>query len=58
MIAFFKKGASTIYAVDTDHILSDSEIEKLTWLFDGAKAIKKKILKGTFIGPRREMITP
>lgn len=58
MIAFFKKGANTIYAVDADHILSDSEIEKFTWLFDGAKPLKKKALSGTFVGPRREMITP
>ena len=58
MITFFKKGASTIYAVDADHILSDSEIEKFTWLLDGAKPLKKKVLEGTFVGPRREMITP
>ena len=58
MIAFFKKGANTIFAVDADHILSDSEIEKFNWLFDGAKVIKKKVLTGTFVGPRREMITP
>ena len=44
MITFFKKGAYTIYAVDADHILSDSEIEKFTWLLDGAKPLNKKVL--------------
>lgn len=58
MIAFFKKGAKTIFAVDSDHVLSPSEVEKFKWLFDGATPVKQKSIKGTFVGPRREMITP
>jgi phosphoribosylformylglycinamidine synthase len=58
MIQFFRKDASTVYAVDVDHSLSTSEIEKFTWLFSGAEALSQTSLDGQFVGPRREMITP
>lgn len=58
MVTFFKKGASLVIAVQSDNNLTQETIDKLTWLFDGAKAIKSKRLKGKYIGPRREMITP
>ena len=57
MISFFKKGA-TIYVVESDHALSSSEAEKFNWLFDGAEKIDDSAIHGTFVGPRREMITP
>ena len=58
MVTFFKKGAATVYAVESDHKFSDSENERLTWLLGGAKPLKATSLKGTFTGPRKEMITP
>ncbi len=58
MVVFFKKGAGLITAVETDHKLDASELERLSWLFDGAKPLSGNRVKGTFIGPRREMITP
>ena len=58
MITFFKKGAKTIFAVESDHKLSPNEVEKLNWLFDGAKELSGNSVKGTYVGPRREMITP
>ncbi|MCH4156417.1 MAG: phosphoribosylformylglycinamidine synthase [Muribaculaceae bacterium] len=58
MITFFKLGSATIYAVDSHKALSDIEIEKFRWLLDGAEPIAEPALHGTFIGPRREMITP
>ena len=58
MITFFKKGANTIYAVDSDHVLSPDEVKKLEWLFSGAQLVADDPLRGTFVGPRREMITP
>ena len=57
MISFFKKGA-TIYVVESGHALSTSEAEKFNWLFDGAEKIDDVTIRGTFVGPRREMITP
>ena len=58
MITFFKKGAKTIFAVESDHKLSPNEVEKFHWLFDGAKVLAGTSVKGTYVGPRREMITP
>ncbi len=58
MVVFFKKGADTVTAVETDHRFSDQEKEKLTWLFGGAKPLSSTSVKGTFVGPRKEMITP
>ena len=58
MVVFFKKGSTCFYAVDTDHPFSESENQKLSWLFDGARPLTARSLKGTFVGPRREMITP
>lgn len=58
MVQFFKKGADLVTAVETDHKLSPEEIEKLEWLFDGAKPLSGTSVKGRFVGPRKEMITP
>ena len=58
MVVFFKKGSNHIIAVETNHKFSDAEKEKLTWLFDGAKPLSSTSLKGKYVGPRREMITP
>lgn len=59
MVVFFiSKGSPTVFAVQTDHALSDSEKERLSWLFNGAAPHSADKLKGTFVGPRKEMITP
>ena len=58
MIVFFKKGTNGIIAVETEKKLTPEETEKLTWLFSGATPLASTSLKGKFIGPRREMITP
>lgn len=58
MVVFFKKGANLIYAVETNHKFSDLEKDKLTWLFSGATPLSSTSVKGNFIGPRKEMITP
>ena len=57
MIQLFRKG-SEIYAVEADHLLSETELTKFQWLLSGATIIGDKSLTGRFIGPRREMITP
>lgn len=58
MVVFFKKGTSVIYAVESDHRFEDSEKEKLSWLLSGATPLSGTSVKGHFIGPRKEMITP
>ena len=58
MVLFFGN-EEKIYAVDVaDGALSAAEIERLEWLFSGAGRIESESIEGSFIGPRREMITP
>ena len=58
MVVFFKKGSALVTAVETDHKPDAAELERLSRLFDGAKPLAATRVKGTFVGPRREMITP
>lgn len=58
MVTFFKKGSARIIAVKSKDELSTESLAQLTWLFDDATALRSKSLKGTYIGPRKEMITP
>ncbi len=58
MLQFFKQGTAKIYAVVTDHRLQPDELDKLSWAFSGARPMAATSVKGTFVGPRREMITP
>lgn len=58
MILFFRSKSNIVYAVGTQHPLQNSDIQKLTWLFGEAARVKEETLKGTFIGPRKEMISP
>lgn len=58
MVVFFKKGANHIIAVETSQRFNDDDLKKLSWLFGGATPLSSTSLKGRFVGPRREMITP
>ena len=58
MVVFFKKGSDIFYAIETDHQFTPQETERLSWLLDGAKALSSSSVKGRFVGPRKEMITP
>ena len=59
MILFFKSSTTrTVLAVEARQSFSSGDIRKLIWLFDGAIPEKTEILKGWYVGPRREMITP
>jgi len=57
MILFFK-GKSNLITVDNQHDLTNSDIEKLIWLFDEATLIAEESITGIYVGPRKEMITP
>jgi phosphoribosylformylglycinamidine synthase len=58
MILFFECSPEKIIAVNSSGKLSESDIEKLLWLFGNAKLIQNDNIKGVFTGPRKEMITP
>lgn len=58
MVLFFRSPANTVFAVGTTHPLQQADTDKLTWLFSGATPVASTTLEGSFIGPRKEMITP
>jgi phosphoribosylformylglycinamidine synthase len=58
MILFFETASGRIIAVGTAAKLPKAEIEKLIWLFSNAVLRETDTFKGTFVGPRKEMITP
>ncbi len=58
MILFFKTQEERVIAVAADHQLVQNEKDALCWLFGGAEMLGEERLEGTFVGPRREMVTP
>ena len=58
MILFFEGASNNLILVGSAENISESDIEKLSWLFAKAKLIKKNKFEGSFVGPRKEMITP
>lgn len=57
MILFVQNKQQVVYAVSLQSELDSDQKERLSWLLDGTIS-SDKILSGTFLGPRREMITP
>ncbi|MGI9532035.1 phosphoribosylformylglycinamidine synthase [Lutimonas sp.] len=57
MIYFFTQN-QTIFAVSSPSKIDENTIEKLTWLFGNAKKLPETSVSGSFIGPRKEMISP
>ncbi|MFV0345322.1 MAG: phosphoribosylformylglycinamidine synthase [Bacteroidales bacterium] len=55
---FFFETASKVIVVGADGDLGASTLDKLIWLFGEAEFVKVKSLEGSYIGPRKEMITP
>ncbi|MCU0456094.1 MAG: phosphoribosylformylglycinamidine synthase [Bacteroidales bacterium] len=58
MILFFETASRNIIAAGTSVRLSEIDIEKLIWLFGKPKMLEKESIRGNYIGPRKEMITP
>ena len=58
MILFFRTPTNSVIATACNNEFNAEDIKKLCWLYDNATVEKEDNLKGYFIGPRREMITP
>ena len=58
MISFFKKSPNYYFVVEHNEILSSKYLKILNWLFGDSELIRSKLIKGVFIGPRKEMTTP
>src|SRR5659263_383040 len=57
-ILFFEAPSANIIATGIDRTLSPEEISRLSWLYGNAVQVASESIIGTFVGPRREMITP
>lgn len=58
MVLFFKSSTKSILGVEVAQKMSSENIQKLTWLFSEAVFLEEENIKGWFIGPRKEVITP
>ncbi|MBN2610448.1 MAG: phosphoribosylformylglycinamidine synthase [Bacteroidales bacterium] len=58
MVLFFKSEAGQIFAVQVSKMIDSEGIERLKWLFAQAEYLDLNEIKGFYVGPRREMITP
>ncbi|MGL1888576.1 MAG: phosphoribosylformylglycinamidine synthase [Reichenbachiella sp.] len=58
MISIFKKNNTTYYLVGSTNDISTADIDKLIWLFGNAELLSVQSISGSFIGPRKEMLTP
>ncbi|WP_020528516.1 phosphoribosylformylglycinamidine synthase [Flexithrix dorotheae] len=58
MILFFKSQSGKLIVTEAKNGLNENDIQKLSWLYGEAELIKEDSLKGFFVGPRKEMITP
>ena len=58
MIIFYKGVANKYYVVECKEKLNNADLSKLKWLFGEAQLVNKENLKGFFVGPRKEMVTP
>jgi len=58
MILFFQTPQKSVMATETDHQLTQEEVQKLCWLYGDATLLEGDKLEGRYVGPRREMVTP
>ncbi|MEM6317267.1 MAG: phosphoribosylformylglycinamidine synthase [Bacteroidota bacterium] len=58
MILFFGSTSSSVFAVQAKQPLSQTDLQKLVWLFGNQPQIEQENILHYFIGPRAAMITP
>lgn len=51
------QGKDSFFLIEIESALSDSHIERLSWLLQ-AQQLPQESIEGTFVGPRKEMVTP
>lgn len=58
MILYFRNGDTAVYALEISSPLNPDQQSRMTWLLGGATLQETSSLKGFYLGPRKEMITP
>lgn len=57
-VTFFRTPTRIVATGFSKEALTPDDINRLCWLFGNATPCNENALSGTFVGPRREMITP
>ena len=58
MIYFFRSPGGSVIATESERVLGEAEEQALCWLYGGARLESTSNVSGSFIGPRREMVSP
>ena len=58
MMYFFQNRLENMIAVQAINGLTPEDISKFEWLFGEAKLVENNEIKGWFVGPRRDLISP
>ena len=58
MLTFYKGAEGQVYALQTSEKIANENLDKLSWLFGNAELLTENAVQGTFVGPRKEMISP
>lgn len=58
MIYFFQKSSNHLIAVGIEKTITPDAENVLQWLFSGATLLNSSHISGSFVGPRKEMVTP
>lgn len=58
MIQFFSKGGEIVYAAGFRGVPEKKNLDKMAWLFNKTSVCDLQEIVGTFIGPRKEMVSP
>ncbi len=58
MVIYFVLKQISVFAISIQSKPEPKEIEKINWLLGGAEFLEKNSIEGSFVGPRKEMITP
>ncbi|BDD10023.1 phosphoribosylformylglycinamidine synthase [Fulvitalea axinellae] len=58
MVLFYQGVHQNLFAVEYSGEAHPQDFDKLKWLFGNAERIEAENVEGTFVGPRKEMITP
>ena len=58
MILFFDNREDTIFAVQTEKELTDSDVKKISWLLGNSILLNSNKIENTCLGPRAVMVSP
>lgn len=58
MVTYFRTSDNVVIGVVSKINIQSADVKKLNWLFGNGQPVPKRDVKGPFVGPRAEMISP